>query len=233
MAVITITGLVGTGEKRLAKKIADNLGYIYANRSIFAEVLKEYGIVDSKELLDMPLHFFSPLAGELRNTADLLNKMYLVFAKRNNVVLHSRRAFVVLDSFASVLSVFLKAPRINRTQNLMTWEDISERAAVEKIEKEERTRKKIIGSYYKKEWDSLLPWTLVLNTHKLGLELCEKFIIESHAQVATLDDVFGWQDGFPSLDTIEVDPILEKAVNKVLADRQTWAPIKEDDHDDR
>jgi cytidylate kinase len=233
MAVITITGLAGTGEKRLAQKIADKLGYEFVDRSIFEEVLKEYGIVDSKDLLEMPLHFFSPLAAEQRNSADLLNKMYLVFAKRNNVVLHSRRAFAMLHSFASVLSVFLKAPKINRIQNLMSWEDISERSAVEKIEKEERTRKKIIESYYKKEWDSLLPWTLVLNTHKLGLELCEKFIIESHAQVATLDDVHGWQDGFPSIDTIEVDPILEKAVNKVLADRETWAPRKEDDNDGR
>ena len=214
MAVITITGQMGAGEDHFARNIAEKLGYQYVDRTIFEEVLKEYGIVNFKELLDTPLHFLDRLAGEKRNTTDLLNKMYLIFAKANNIVLHSRRAFLVLESFVNVLNVFLKAPKPIRIQNLMSWEQIGERSATEKIQKEEHTRKKIIESFYKKKWDSLSPWTLVLNTHKLGFELCEKFILEANSRVATCDDVCGWQDGFPSIDTIEVDPILEKAVNK-------------------
>jgi cytidylate kinase len=167
------------------------------------------------------------LAGEKRNTADLLNKMHLIFAKGNNIVLQSRRAFLVLESFVNVLNIFLKAPKPIRIQNLMSWEQIGERSATEKIQEEEHTRKKIIESFYKKKWDSFLPWTLVLNTHKLGFELCEKFILEANSRVAMCDDVCGWQDGFPSIDTIEIDPILERAVNKVLIDNQTLAPGKE------
>ena len=227
MAVITITGHMGAGENLLAPKIAEKLGYQYVDRTIFEEVLKEYGIVNFKEVLDTPLHFLDRLAGEKRNTADLLNKMYLIFAKGNNIVLQSRRAFLVLESFVNVLNVFLKAPKPIRIQNLMSWEQIGERSAAEKIQKEEHTRKKIIESFYKKKWDSFSPWTLVLNTHKLGFELSEKFILEANSRVATCDEVYGWQDGFPSIDTIEIDPILEKAVNKALANKQALAPGKE------
>lgn len=227
MAVITITGQFGAGEERLAPRLAEKIGYQYVSREIFEEVLKEYGIVDFKELLDAPVHFLDRLAGEKRNTADLLNKMYLIFAKGNNIVLQSRRAFLVLESFVNVLNVFLKAPNPIRIQNLMSWEQIGERSAAEKIKKEEHTRKKIIESFYKKKWDSFKPWTLVLNTHKLGFELCEQFVIQANSRVATCDDVCGWQDGFPSIDTIEVDPILEKAVNKVLIDKQVLVAGKE------
>lgn len=224
MAVITITGQMGAGEDHLAPNIAEKLGYQYVGRTIFEEVLKEYGIVNFKEMLDTPPHFLDRLAGEKRNTADLLNKMYLIFAKGNNIVLQSRRAFLALESFVNVLNVFLKAPKPIRIQNLMSWEQIGERSAAEKIQKEEHTRKKIIESFYKKKWDSFRPWTLVLNTHKLGLELSEKFILEANSRISMSDDVFGWQDGFPSIDTIEIDPILEQAVNKVLADNKTLVP---------
>jgi cytidylate kinase len=227
MAVITITGQLGAGEDNFAPNLAEKMGYQYVDRTIFEEVLKEYGIVNFKEMLDTPPNFLDRLAGEKRNTADLLNKMYLIFAKANNIVLHSRRAFLVLESFVNILNVFLKAPEPIRIQNLMSWEQIGERSAMEKIQKEENTRKKIIESFYKRKEDSISPWTLVLNTHKLGFELCEKFIVEANSRVAACDDVCGWQDGFPSIDTIEVDPILEKAVNKVLVDTQTLAPGKE------
>ena len=162
-----------------------------------------------------------PQVGVIRNAQNL------GFAKGNNIVLQSRRAFLVLESFVNVLNVFLKAPNPIRIQNLMSWEQIGERSAAEKIKKEEHTRKKIIESFYKKKWDSFKPWTLVLNTHKLGFELCEQFVIQANSRVATCDDVCGWQDGFPSIDTIEVDPILEKAVNKVLIDKQVLVAGKE------
>ena len=220
MAVITITSQLGAGKDNFAPKLSEKIGYQYVDRRIFEEVLKEYGIVNFEEMLDTPPHFLDRLAGEKRNTADLLNKMYLLFAKRNNIILNSRRAFLVLESFVNVLSVFLKAPKIIRIQNLMSWEQIGERSAAEKIQKEEYIREKIIESFYKKKWDSFSPWTLVLNTHKIGFELSEKFIIEASSRISTYDDVFGWQDGFPSIDTIEIDPILEQAVNKVLVDKR-------------
>lgn len=216
MAVITITGQFGAGENQLAARIVEKTGYLHVDRRIYEKVLKEYGIVNFKELLDKPLHFFDRLADDKKSTSDLLNKMYLLFAKGNNIVLHSRRAFLVLESFVNVLNVFLKAPKSARIQNLMSWEKISERSAAEKIEQQEAIRRGIIESYYKKKWDSVSPWTLVLNTQKLGLDLSEKFILEANAKISELDDIYGWQDGFPSIDTIETDPILEKAVNKAM-----------------
>ncbi len=216
MSVITISGQVGSGDNRLARSVAEKLGYLLVDRAVYEEVLKEYGIVDFDQLLDTPMHFLDRFAGEKRDTADLLNKMYLLFAKRNNIVLHSRRAFLVLSPFINVVNVFLKAPLSFRVQNLMESEKIGERSAEERIRREEKNRERIIDSFYKKRWDSIEPWTLVINTHKLGIDLAEKMILDANARVSECDEVCGWQDGFPGLDTIEADPILGKAVKKVL-----------------
>ena len=218
MAVITISGQVGSGENRLADQVSKKLGYRLVDRAVFEEVLKEYGIVDFKQLLDTPLHFLDQLAGEKRNTADLLNRMYLLFAKKNNIVLQSRRAFLVLDAFVNVVNVFLKAPLNFRIQNLMETEKIGERSAADRITREEKNREKIIESFYKRKVDSLAPWTLVIDTHKLGLDLAEKMIFDSIARASECDDICGWQNGFPTIDTIEPDPIMEKAVEKVLSE---------------
>ena len=227
MAVITIAGQLGAGGEQLALRLSQKLDYYYVDRKTFENVLKEYGIVDCCELLDQPLHFLDRFAGEKRDTADLLNKMYLIFAKQNNIILYSRRAYLVLESFVNVCNVFIKAPRATRIQNLMTWEEIGQRSATEKVQEEAQARKSIIESFYKKRWDSFSPWTLVLDTHKLGLELAERCILEANTRVAECDEVCGWQDGFPSIDTIEVDPILEKAVHKMMIDNRTSVPGKE------
>jgi hypothetical protein len=134
---------------------------------------------------------------------------------------------VVLESFVNVLNVFVKAPVGARVRNLVDWENIGERSAADKIEQQEDIRRGIIESYYKKKWDSVSPWTLVLNTHKLGLDLSEKIILEANLQISKYDDVYGWQDGFPSIDTIETDSILERAVKKVMENEAVLEPRKE------
>jgi hypothetical protein len=41
--------------------------------------------------------------------------------------------------------------------------------------------------------------------------------------VAKYDELFGWQDGLPTIDTIEVDPIMEGVVDRVFLEKQVAA----------
>ena len=223
MAVITVAEEFGSGADIVSESVAKELGYRLANRSIFEEVLKEYGIVNFKEILDMPPRFFDSRAKEKRSAADILNTMYLLFAKKNNMVIQSRQAFLVIEPFINVLNVFLKAPISNRIQNIMKWKQIDETAAVEKIKAEEETRIKIIESFYNKRWDSISLWDLVINTHVFGLALARKMVVEACNEVAKYDELYGWQDGLPTIDTIEVDPIMESVVDRIFLENQVAA----------
>jgi hypothetical protein len=65
------------GAQILAGEVANHLGYRLADRSVFEEVLKEYGIVNFKEILDMPPRIFDSRAKKKRSAADTLNSMYV------------------------------------------------------------------------------------------------------------------------------------------------------------
>jgi cytidylate kinase len=223
MAVITVSEEFGAGADILARDVADQMGYKLADRWVFEEVLKEYGIVNFKEILDMPPRIFDSRAKEKRSAADILNSMYLLFAKKNNMVINSRRAFVVLAPFVNVMNVFLKAPISIRVQRVMDTLQAEQGAAVARIKTEEDARMKIIESFYNKRWDSLELWDLVIDTHLLGLDLARRIVMEACTQVAKYDGLFGWQDGSPTIDTIEVDPIMESVVDRILQEKQ---PVK-------
>jgi cytidylate kinase len=136
------------------------------------------------------------------------------------VVIRSRRAYLVLEPFLNVMNVFLKAPMSCRVQNIMNWQQADETAAVAQIRSEEEARIIIIESFYNKRWDSLDVWDLVINTHLLGLDLARQIVIEACSEVAKYDELFGWQDGFPTIDTIEVDPIMESVVDGIFLENQ-------------
>jgi len=220
MAVVTVTEEFGAGAEVLAEEVAKDLGYRLANRSVFEEVLKEYGIVNFKEILDMPPRLFDSRAKEKRSAADILNSMYLLFAKKNNMVIQSRRAFLVLEPFINVMNVFLKAPISHRIKNVMKWKQIDETTAVGRIKAEEEARIKIIESFYNKRWDSFSLWDLAINTHLLGLDLARKTVVDACAEAMKYDELFGWHDGFPTIDTIEADPIMESVVDRIFLKNQ-------------
>jgi cytidylate kinase len=216
MAVITITGQIGTGEKEIGYHVAKELGYKIVDRKVFEDVLSEYGIVRFKEILDSPPKFLDRFNSERTDAVDLLNKMYLIFAKMNNIVIVSRRAYIILRPFINVLNVFLKAPLSFRIRNFAAEDGMERKNVRDEVEKQEEVRRKFIESFYGQKWDSFHFFSLVLNVNKIGSELAEKFIIEAGNKLSAFDDQVGWQDGAPTIETIETDSVLETAVQKSL-----------------
>ena len=216
MSVITITGQVGAGEDELARKTAEALHYELLERPLFEEILKEYGVVEYDKLLDSPPHFFDGLIDQKQSVNDLLNSIYLFFAKRNNCVIVSRRAFLVLDPFINVINVFVKAPLSVRIDTVMQQEKVDNKAALDIIKDQEKIRRGIVESFHNQSWDSLELWSLIADSKKFGISRVADMIIEANREVVKSDELYGWQDGMPTTDTIEIDPVLEKTIQRVL-----------------
>ncbi|MFN2311904.1 MAG: hypothetical protein ABR590_07590, partial [Spirochaetia bacterium] len=60
-------------------------------------------------------------------------------------------------------------------------------------------------------------WTLMADTHKLGIEGVIAMITKANSKIIEADEYFGWQDGIPTTDTIETDPVMEKTVDELMA----------------
>lgn len=216
MSVITISGQPGTSEEYVAGKVAESLGYRLVDRPMILDILKQYGIVEYDKLLDTPPHLFDGLAKDKRSANDLLNSIYLLFAKRGKVVISSKRAFISLEPFLNAFTIYLKADPAERLKKIMEWYQLGRKDADNFLREEEERRMGIIESMYNRKIDSLSPWTMVLDIHKLGLEKCIEIIVNANKKIAKADEVFGWQNGIPTTDTIETDPVMENTIDSVL-----------------
>lgn len=222
MSVVTISGQAGSGYTAFGKNLAGSIGYKLVDREVFVAALKEYGVVDIKELLETPPSVFERLGGERQEAISLLNKMYQCFAKQDNVVIISRRAYLVLYKYINVLNVFLESPIEERIQNVVMTNKITEGEAERIVRYEENVRIKLIESFYHEKWDSFLPFSLVVNTHKIGFDLTENIIIEAASRLGTQDHHKKMQEkeAYSSIYDIETDPVLESVVQKVLSERE-------------
>lgn len=218
MSVVTISGQAGSGYTDFGERLAKGLDYKLVDRQVFKNVLKEYGFVNFGDILDTPPHLFDRFGGEKHEAVDLLNKMYLSFAKQDNVVIVSRRAYLVLYKFINVLNVFLESPFADRVDNVMIQRGIDKEKAEEIVKQNENVRIKLIEAFYEEKWDSFLPFSLVVNTHKIGLDLTEKIIIEAASRLGTQEHHIRMEQekSYHSIDSIETDPILEEVIKKVL-----------------
>ena len=221
MSVVTISGQVGSGYPDFGKRLAKTIGYKLVDRDVFETVLIEYGFVDIEELLDTPPSIFERLGGDRHEAIALLNNMYHCFAKQDNLVIVSRRAYLVLHKYINVLNVFLESPLEERIQNVMKIRQVDEGEAEKIVRYNENVRIKLIESFYHEKWDSFLPFSLVVNTHKIGLDLTENIIVEAASKLGTQDHHIKMQEkkAYSSIHNIKTDPVLEDAVKKVLSKR--------------
>ena len=223
MSVVTISGQAGSGYTRFGKRMAQSLGYTLIDRSVFEEVLKEYGLVEFEEILDTPPHLFDRFAGERHEAIGLLNRMYLSIAKRDNVLIISRRAYLVLYRFINVLNVFLESPLADRIDNVVSERSISRASAAEIVNHDENVRIKLIEAFYDEKWDSFLPFSLVVNTHKIGLDLTEQIITEAATRLGTHEHHKQMEKVYSTLAEIESDPVLDEAISRAI--RKSQQPL--------
>lgn len=222
MSVVTISGQAGSGYAEFGRNLSRAIGYKLIEREVFVAVLKEYGVVNIKELLDTPPSLFERLRGDREEAIGLLNKIYLCLAKQDNVVIVSRRAYLILYKYINVLNVFLESPISDRIKNVVKERKITENEAERIVRYDENVRVKLIESFYNEKWDSFLPFSLVVNTHKIGFDLTENIIIEAASRLGTHDHHLKMQeeDAYSSIHDIVTDPVLEAVVQRVLSERE-------------
>ena len=121
MAVITISRESGARGTQIGQMLAKQLGYLYADRELIHEVSLEYGVRQ-----DEFEHIYEQAPGILerygrrnREIVQLIGRVILALAARDNVVVVSRDAFAVLRDYGDVLNVRITARaniRIKRLQ---------------------------------------------------------------------------------------------------------------------
>jgi len=156
-SVITISRLMGSGARIVAKKVTDDLGWAFWGREILdvmasnAEVSREVvEALDEKSVSEVDM-FVRELLGD-HTTPTFYYQAHLAkaigqVAKLGNAVILGRGASMLLPD---ALHIRIEASQGHRVRNMMQFEGMSESDATKKIEASDRERESFLAHAYDK-----------------------------------------------------------------------------------
>ena len=99
-------------------------------------------------------------------------------AEKGNCVIVGRCSDYILRKNTNCLKVFFSAPMENRVKRVMKRQQLSEKEAIQKIQKEDKRRADNYRYYTGRMWGMAANFDLTLNT-EIGMEYIEKCICEA------------------------------------------------------
>lgn len=212
MTVLTISRELGSEGTFIARQVAQQLGYHFVDKVVIEKVLDQYGFVQFEEAYESSAGFWSRYDSLKLTMVNFLNQIILAFAHYNEVVIVGRGSFAVLAGLADVLNVRIKAPRLLRISRVMAQQGIAERDKAEALIKEsDKVRAVFVESWYGVRWNTAKEFDLVLDTGKVPPDLAVTWLAETLRYMAQRQ--VGDQ---PSTRRIQVDPVLNEVITKVL-----------------
>ena len=213
MAIITMSRELGTGGGLISQMVINSLNYHQVDKDTIGKVLAQFGMPSFNKVYDSTHNVWSLFDSDYRDLVKQLNKTLLAFAKTDNTVIIGRGGFVVLKDYQNVLNVLLRAPLEHRIRNAMQTEQISDILEAEKIVRHsDEVRESFLQTFYTVNSNSAQYFSLVIDTSRVPLHLAARWIMEAAQEIDRLKIP-------PERSSLkaEVDPVLVKAVQDVLA----------------
>jgi cytidylate kinase len=199
MSVITISRQFGAGGKTLGRRIADTLGYYYADEDIIDRAVVEiYLSSDGRKIIeseptDKLRKFISklnpfgtslmelPLSDKERyidgsKYFDLLNLIIPKIAKDGNAVIVGRGGQYILHNFDDTYHFLLIAEEESKIKFLAENYRVSIKRAVQMIKRMNKRRGNLYSFFGKKDYDDPKLYDLVLNMSLLSIDVAEEIV---------------------------------------------------------
>ena len=213
MAVITISNELGSGGVDIGQRVAQNLGYEFADKNISDRVFRQYGLTKFNQVYSTAPSILDLLNSDNLLIVSMLNEILEALAQRGHSVILGRAGFAVLGRYADVLSVHIKATLPDRVQRVMAREGLTEAAVVEEQVRDDDTlHRKFVQRFYNRQWDDPAGFGLMLNTSVLTADTVVNQIV---AAARALEQQPLRQEAVTTA-TIKVDSVLADAVTQVL-----------------
>ena len=208
MAVITISRQAGSNGARIARGVAKELGWEFAEKATINRVIRQYGFVRLNDIYSE-----IPTLGDLFDdnaalTVEMMNETIAAIAARGNVVILGRGASAVLKGVGDVLNVFVQAPVETRVARIAKRDDTSEESAAARVKRDDKLRRKFMKRYYSTKWSSPENYDLVVDTGDLtDDQAIEQILAALHALPARAEG---------EAEALEVHPVLAETIDEVM-----------------
>jgi cytidylate kinase len=201
MSVITISRQFGAGGKTLGRRLADALGYYYADEDIIERAAVEIYVSSEgrktfeSEPVDKFRQFISklnpfgtslmelPLSDKERyidgfKYVELLNSIVPGIAKEGNAVIVGRGGQYILHNFKDTYHLLLIAKREDQIKFIEEHYRASGPRAVQMIKRMDKRRANLYSYFRRKDYDDPLLYDLVINMSLLSMDNAQELIIK-------------------------------------------------------
>lgn len=173
MAILTLTGELGSGRRVVGEAVAALLNYRYISRQSILSSLSELGNSWVEWGKEFDAH--CPTIWERHDWSYAAFKaqiqaIYLSRALEDKVILMGRGGNFLLRDVPHALRVRITAPADVRTERVMKKDEISREAAEWLIEKTDSESSCYVNSLYGKRWDDPTEYDLLLDTSTQSVE---------------------------------------------------------------
>ena len=199
MSVITISRQFGAGGKTLGRRLADTLGYYYADEDIIDRaVVEEYVAPEGKKILetepsDKVKIFISklnpfgtslmelPLSNKERyidgfKYFELLNLIIPKIAKDGNAVIVGRGGQYILHDFDDTYHLLLIADEEDRIKFVENYYRASREKTIKILKRMTKRRSNLYSYFGKKDYDNPKLYDLILNMSKFSIDKAVELI---------------------------------------------------------
>jgi cytidylate kinase len=217
MTVITISREPGSEGAAIGRQAAAKLNYPYVDKERIGQVLEEYGLVQFEGLLRSTPGFWARYDDANLRMVAMLNQVIRAMAQRGNMLIVGRGGFAVLEGFADVLHVRVKAPFELRLERLiekdLRYHQMPLETARQALLESDRARQTFLQAFYNRRGDRIQDFHLVIDTSRIEPPLAAEWIVSAARSI----DLRQPAPGSPLTRSIEVDDVLAFTVAAVMS----------------
>ena len=211
MSVITVFRQAGCNGRYIADRLAEALGYHFADYATAERLMQQCGYARTLEVYQSVPDFwdrFTRRGLERDEINTMLRSVTLAMARHGNVVMLGRGCYAPLQGLSDVINVRLKAPLSLRIERVMRDLRLTPEEAAAFVEEKDVLVADFARTSYGLSPDDLSLFDFVIDTRTARADSVVRFLVEAvKAQPAA-----GGEER-PSAAAIEVDPVMASAVS--------------------
>jgi cytidylate kinase len=172
MSIVAISETAGSLGIEIGRKLADSLGWEFADREIIAKASEQFGEdeTDLRHSVEEKPRLWERFSEAQQRYKAYVEAIMLDMAARDNVVLAGRSSTIVLSQVPHVLRVRTTAPERRRAERLQQELGLTHEAGLNYVRHSDRERAARVKFLYQVDVDDPLLYDLVLNTERLTAE---------------------------------------------------------------
>jgi cytidylate kinase len=172
MSIVAISETAGSLGIEIGRKLADGLGWEFADREIIAKASEQFGEdeTDLRHSVEEKPRLWERFSDSQHRYKAYVEAIMLEMAARDNVVLAGRSSTIVLSQVPHVLRVRTTASERRRAERLQHELGLTHEAGLNYVRHSDHERAARVKFLYQVDVDDPLLYDLVLNTERLTAE---------------------------------------------------------------